>query len=563
MKRLSLFLLSFTALACCAAAAVAQSGMGHTLPSEQLGQGGFGNVTNASRFSSRSKAPTGDMASQKNAGAGSPGGIFGSAHFNWDINKITLVAARLKSINSFALAERTRFSRLQQASLDLTVMVGAQALARPKNASQAFYQFIFPFGLRDKPAEYGYGYYSAAAIQQNIIRSPKEFLAEFSEEMQQTLADEKFLQAVAAMTKDGKMPQGRRLEELDDSQLAALGNYLFSNRKYPAAAQVWQALAKLDPSSSLFAQAAGQALFAARKFPEAAVELRRSLVAAKGWGTPAFRLSGINLQSIYTNADDLAEARAALEGRLTVEPNNPQLSFLMAYIDLFHGLWDRAEKRLTRLAADGDDTAAKLLDVLKTNRLAATIQRPLAEDAGSAPAGAPPVPPVELTPAERQTLVNSILDPKTFDDYMARGDYNFFMGNYARASDAYQTAVAMKPDSAIARFAQAHAAFANGEYDFAALTLRQALTMEPNWGLANFRLSELFGDRKDLDERTLDLEHLNLLRHDDPAAQFLLAYVYYFDGRYDDAAQLFSKLDAESPDYKVADPLLKLARLQS
>ncbi len=560
MKRFGLLLLGLSALSFCAATATAQTGTTvRVLPSKQLQESGYGPGASASQFTSRDGTRTGEQASPINK----PGGMFAPSAFTWDLSKITVVAARLKSLNSFALSERTRFSRLQQASLDLTALVGPQTLVRPKNSAQGFYQFIFPFGLRDKPAEYGYGYYSAAAIAQNLIPHPKDFLAEFSEEMQQTLADEKFLKAVAAMARDGKMPEGRRLEQLDDSQLAAMGNYLFSHRKFSAAAQAWLALAKLDPSSSLFAQAAGQALFAARRFPEASAELRRSLVVAKGWGTPDFHLSGVNLQSIYADTDDLAEARAGLEGKLNVEPNNAQLSFLMAYIDLFHGVWDRVEKRFTSLAAGGDNDAAKLLDVIHANRVAATIQRPLAEEAGMSPAGGPPASTVELTPAEHQTLVNAVLDPKTFDAYLTRGDFNFFMGNYARASDAYQTAVGLKPDSAIARFDQGHAAFANGEYDFAALTLRQALALDPNWGLADFRLAELFGNRQDLDQRILDLEHLNLLRHDNPAAQFLLAYVYYFDGRYEAAARLFAKVNAESPDYKVADPLLKLARLQS
>lgn len=555
MKRFGLFLTELAILACFTAAASAQTGIIRPLPSSQLPTSGFGAGATASQFAAR----PGSTLPNQNSPINKPGGMFAPSAFAWDINKITLVAARLKSLNSFALSERTHFSRLQQASLDLTALVGPQSIVRPKNSAQAFYQFIFPFGLRDKPAEYGYGYYSAAAIQQNLIPHPKDFLAEFSEEMQQTLADEKFLKAVAAMTKDGKMPEGRRLEELDDSQLAAMGNFLFSNRKFPAAAQVWLVLAKLDPSSSLFAQAAGQSLFAAKKFPEAEAQLRRSLVVAQGWGAPTFHLSGVNLQSIYADADDLAEARAGLEGKLKVDPKNSQLSFLLAYLDLFHGLWDRAEKRLTRLAATGDDVAAKLLGVIHANHVAATIQRPLNEEAGPSSATAQ----VELTPAERQALIEAVLTPKTFDDYLTSGDFNFFMGNYSRASDAYQNAVTIKPDSAIALFDQGHAAFANGEYDFAALTLRKALTLEPNWGLANFRLSELFSNRQDLDQRILDLEHLNTLRHDNPAVQFLLAYVYYFDGRYEAAAQLFAKLEAESPDDKVADPLLKLARLQS
>jgi tetratricopeptide (TPR) repeat protein len=169
---------------------------------------------------------------------------------------------------------------------------------------------------------------------------------------------------------------------------------------------------------------------------------------------------------------------------------------------------------------------------------------------------------VLLSPAERKAMAQGIIDPKTFKDYTTRGDYYFFMGSYPRAGMAYEIAAKLEPTNAIAKFAEAHAAFANGEFSFAAGKLRTALKMEPNWGLFNFRLEEFFGNRKDMDNRIGDLEHLVAMRPEDGNAKLLLGYVYYFDGRYGEAVKLLSQV-ANQPEFQVADGLLKLARLQS
>jgi tetratricopeptide (TPR) repeat protein len=473
-----------------------------------------------------------------------------------------LVESRLRSLDNFALIERTRFSQLQKASVDLSNLLSGEAAPRSQEVGESFYQFIFPFGLRDKVGANGYGYFSAKALKFGLIRNQREFLAEFSEETQQTLAEPQFLKALAAMAADGKLPEGRQFSQYDDSQLAAMGNYLFSRRRYSSAAEVWSTLAKLDPSSSLFAQAAGQSLFAAKQFEAAAALLRKSLVLSKGWGTADFRLVGGNLQDIYADVADLAAARDALEEAIKGNPKNEDLKFLMAYIDVFHGLRNRAQERLEKLAAAGDLVAAKLLEILKSGRVAGLISRPL-------PARMKPeeqarlAPPAELTPQERQALVSAVLEPTTFDDYMHRGDYMFFVGNYSRASDAYGEAALMKPDSAVALFSQVHASFANGEYGLAAKMLKEALKLEPNWGLFNFRLVEFFGERRDFDKRVRDLEHLNEINRDDKDKELLLGYIYYFDGRYAEAARVLSKVvTPEDPDFQVANQLLKLARLQ-
>jgi len=145
---------------------------------------------------------------------------------------------------------------------------------------------------------------------------------------------------------------------------------------------------------------------------------------------------------------------------------------------------------------------------------------------------------------------------------MNRGDFYFFMGSYTKADEAYGTAAGLEPDNVIPKFAECHAAFANGEYSFATKKLKEGLLGEPNIGLYNFRLEEFYSDRKDLDRRLRDLEHLAQLRSDDLDKRFLLAYIYYFDGRYKEAAGLLSRLLAAEPDFEMASHLLKLARLQ-
>jgi len=537
---------------------------GRSLPSSRLGEN-IGSVTSSSQFTRRAGggAPTGLLAARFGFNPARIAGGLSPAKLDLGTLRPELVGLRLRSLESFALSRRARFASLQVGSLELSAMLGGEKLISRDDLSQSFFQFVFPFGLRDKPDQYDYGYYCLTCLQRGHLPDPGSFLSEFSEEAQETIADARLLQAVAAMFRSGKLPEGQSLEEFYDSQLAAMGNYLFGNRRYRAASETWTLLARRDAASSLFAQAAGQSLFAARQFEQASRHLRQSLVLAKKWKTDEFDISGVNLQDIFSDAEDLAEARATLEVALLRTPKNNGLEFLMAYIDLFHGLWDRADNRLTSLAAGGDEVAAELLKLKKSGRISPMIRRPMRSDqaltlnefqqiAGRA----------ELTLEERKALVEAVKSPRTYQDYMNRGDFYFFMGSYTKAADAYGTAAGLEPDNVIPKFAECHAAFANGEYSFATKKLKEGLLGEPNIGLYNFRLEEFYSDRKDLDRRLRDLEHLAQLRSDDLDKRFLLAYIYYFDGRYKEAAGLLSRLLAAEPDFEMASHLLKLARLQ-
>ncbi|MBN2582306.1 MAG: hypothetical protein JXL80_04500 [Planctomycetes bacterium] len=536
-----------------------------SLPSERLGQN-IGSVTSSSQFTSRASggAPTGLLAARFGVSPSRFGGRLSPTNLDMGQLRPELVGRRLRSLESFALGERARFAELQRGSLELGLMLGDEKMVRPDDLRQSFFQFVFPFGLRDKPEQYYYGYYCLSCLQRGYIKDPASFLSEFSEETQETIANKPFLDTTAAVFRTGQPAEDQSLDALYDSQLAAMGNYLFSNRRYKAAAQVWSILATRDPTSSLFAQAAGQSLFASQQYAEASRLLRRSLTTAHNWGSDEFRIGGVNLQDLYHDPSDLAEARQVLELALLKTPSDEGLQFLMAYIDLFHGLWDRADGRLTSLAAGGDKEAAELLKVLRADHIVPWMKYPMSVDGKMSAAEFEQLTNhIELSLEERKALVESITNPQRVEDYMNRGDFYFFMGSYPMAAEAYAKAARMDPGNAVAKFAESHAAFANGEYLYAAKKLREGLELEPDFGLYNFRLEEFYSDRADLDRRLRDLEHLTKLRPDDVEKQFLLGYVYYFDGRYTESANILLQVLTASPQYDVARNLLKLARLQS
>jgi tetratricopeptide (TPR) repeat protein len=136
------------------------------------------------------------------------------------------------------------------------------------------------------------------------------------------------------------------------------------------------------------------------------------------------------------------------------------------------------------------------------------------------------------------------------------------MGDYAVAGEAYRAAHKLKADDPFALFAMAHAGFANGEYKPAIKCLGMALAKEPNWGLYEFRIQEFYGDTEDYQRHLKDLERQVQLRPKMADMKFLLAYVYYFSGRYADAVDLLSEVLQLDPNFAGANYFLRLARLQ-
>jgi tetratricopeptide (TPR) repeat protein len=168
-----------------------------------------------------------------------------------------------------------------------------------------------------------------------------------------------------------------------------------------------------------------------------------------------------------------------------------------------------------------------------------------------------------MTAEDRAQLLNLLRDgAASFEDQMRLGDFRFFMGDFTQAEECFRAAHKARPKDAFSLFALAHAAYANSEYKQALRYLEDALALEPNWGLYEFRLQEFYGDPGEYERHLKDLERQVQLRPRAADMKFLLAYVYYFSGRYADAADLLGEVVRLDPNLEKANYFLRLARLQ-
>jgi len=340
-----------------------------------------------------------------------------------------------------------------------------------------------------------------------------------------------------------------------------MGNYLFNNGRYQAAGQAWDVLAARDPGNATACRAAGLCLLGSRQFSRAAEVLRRSLTMADGWPATA-RITGSNLQDVFRDPRTLADVRAELDAQLVKVPADADLNFLAAFLDVFEGRWDEAGKRLADMAA-ADPVMKGLADVLARGAATETVRQPVDTALRRVTEAMTGLEEPGLTPEARQQLIAALRDgPKTYEDHMRLGDFHFFMSDFTQASEAYRAAHKMRPEDAFALFALTHAAFANGEYRQAARYVQKALAIEPNWGLFEFRMDEFYGDPSEFDRHVKNLERQVELRPQAADLKFLLAYVYYFSGRYSDAADQLAAVLRLEPGFEKAIQFLRLARLQ-
>lgn len=474
------------------------------------------------------------------------------------LSPLTLI--RVRSIDSLNFEKRGRFRTLKETTLALVERVRRRGDVSVGRLGLGFHQFMFPFPLLDRP-DVGYGFFSRTDLVGGGTVDPEVFLTPFTDDVQQSLGEPGFLDLMEGLLAGRPPAKGPRLEQLYDTQLAALGNYLFNNGRYAPAAQVWGILAQRDAANATARRALGLCLLGARDLQRAAQELRKSLVMADGWPDKA-RIVGSNFQDIFTNPDDLADARAELQAQLTRKPGDGELGFLMAFLDLFQGRWDEAEKQLAALA-DADPIAKALLAVMKRGAVCEAIRRPVDPAIRRLVGEMSGLEEPALSAEARTELVHALREgADSFKEHMRIGDFRFFMGDFTLAGESYRRAHKKRPEDSFALFAMTHAAYANGEYRQASRYLDQALEIEPSWGLFEFRLQEFYGGADEYDRHLRNLERQVELRPGSARMKFLLAYVYYFSGRYADATDLLAQVLRLEPGYGRADYFLRLARLQ-
>ena len=472
-----------------------------------------------------------------------------------------LSLTRVRTIDSMNFEKRGRFAKLRETTLALEERLRESQQANLGQVALSFRQFMFPFPLLDRP-EIGYGFFSRLDVVGGGTIKPESFLDLFTPDVQQGLGEKRFLDLTQALLTAGRpAPDGMKMDECYDPQLAALGNYLFTNGRYAPSAAAWSILVQRDPTNATARRAVGLCLLAGRQTKRAAAELRQSLTMAQGWPDKT-KITGSNLQDVFGTTRDLADARAEVEAQLAKQPDDADLNFLEAFLDVFQGRWPAAEERLTKLAA-GDAVAKGLLGLLKASAVAETVRRPADTAIRRAAEELTGLEEPPLSPEAREQLVNALREgPATYQDYMRIGDFRFFMGDFQLAGESYRAAHKAKPKDAFALFAMTHAAFANSEYRQAVRYLEEALAIEPNWGLYDFRLQEFYGDAKEFERQLKNLERQVELRPQSADAKFLLAYVYYFSGRYADAGDLLAQVLRLEPAFKKADYFLRLAKLQ-
>ncbi len=471
-----------------------------------------------------------------------------------------LALMQVRSIDSLNFEKRARFSKLKETTLALAERARKRDDVSLGRLGFGFRQFMFPFPILDRP-DAGYGFFSRTDLVGGGTVEPAIFLAPFTDDVQQSLGEPGFLDLMESLLAGRPPVKGPKIDQLYDTQLAALGNYLFNNGRYKFAAQAWEVLARRDATNATARRALGLCLLGARDLRRAAQELRGSLVMTEGWPDKT-RIVGSNFQDVFRNPDDLADARAELEAQAAKQPNDRELGFLMAFLDLFQGRWKEAEKHLTKLAA-ADQVAKGLLSVMKRGAVAEAVRRPVDAAVRRVADDMTGLEEPALSPEARVELIQALREgADSYKEHMRLGDFRFFMGEFNLAGESYRRAHKAQPENAFALFAMTHAAYANGEYRQASRYLEQALAIEPSWGLFEFRLQEFYGDADEYSRHLKNLERQVELRPGLARMKFLLAYVYYFSDRYADATDLLAQVLRLEPGFQRANYFLRLARLQ-
>ena len=114
--------------------------------------------------------------------------------------------------------------------------------------------------------------------------------------------------------------------------------------------------------------------------------------------------------------------------------------------------------------------------------------------------------------------------------FVELGDLYFKTRRYALASDAYEKAVDILPKDGSLRFVFADALFATGDYDRAAIQIRQGLILHPSLAESEIDKHGFYGFPKDFDDHIAALRTYLKRRPYDANARLVLLYNLRFGG---------------------------------
>jgi tetratricopeptide (TPR) repeat protein len=162
-----------------------------------------------------------------------------------------------------------------------------------------------------------------------------------------------------------------------------------------------------------------------------------------------------------------------------------------------------------------------------------------------------PDPTPESTALGRQTLgqykTYASLAQAKYDAYMNTAEGYFKEGKFYKAADVYELASVWLPEASRAHLGKGFALFGAGEYMSSAYYVARAIELEPELAARSINLDKLIGDRDVFENRMVEL---NKWQQQSGAGElaFLMAYVYYHDGKTAEAAQAISIAVQSMPD---------------
>lgn len=151
---------------------------------------------------------------------------------------------------------------------------------------------------------------------------------------------------------------------------------------------------------------------------------------------------------------------------------------------------------------------------------------------------------VELTPAQLA------------EKYVALGDFYFSEGRFSEAADAYARARTYAPDDPSILFTLSDAAFATGDYHFAAYLIGEALRMEPGMAYADTDKRLLYKDVKVFELQMQTLRKYIAEKPYDAMAELVLGYNLKFSGKADEANKAFARVLEIDPESSAAKAFL-------
>ncbi len=166
----------------------------------------------------------------------------------------------------------------------------------------------------------------------------------------------------------------------------------------------------------------------------------------------------------------------------------------------------------------------------------------------------------QLSQAEISTRANRIMGQYTDYESYSQSKYNQLyraaeghlnIGRFYQAADAFALAAIYKPEDPLCYAGRGHALFAAGEYVSSALHLIRAIELDPEYAQTQIDLAELVGGPDTLNSKITDLNKW-LQKSDAPGLGFLLGYVYYRTGRFNEAKQVMDVVTQEMPHSKAA-----------